>query len=184
MIELSDRYDKQYRTEQEVVLSTSSKEAQALVSVLNLVVEIATESDSTCRTVLKAGILDVILRIYVIFSAFSHSVIDGAEPWVALLSACACIILTLSQSSPNRGEVVSHPVYSLWSECYPIPPAYTAVPGPSHETPLSRPDAWRRAARSCVKRRIVMILLGCLWKSNSRPIEDAEACVDILEFVR
>ena len=99
-------------------------------------------------------------------------------------SACACIVLILSQSFPNCEDEVSHPVCSLWSECYPIPPAYTDVPPSLHETSLSRSNAWRRAPRSCVKRRIAMILLGCLWKSNARSIEDVEACGDILEFIR
>lgn len=163
---------------------TSSKEARSLVAVLNLISEIVAESDSMCRTVLKAGILDIILRIYVIFSAFSQSVLDGPKSWVALRSACACILLILSQSSPNCEDVVSHPVCALWSECYPIPPAYTDVSPSFHETSLGRSNAWRRAPRSCVKRRITMILLGCLWKSNARSAEDVETCGDILEFIR
>ena len=35
-------------------------------------------------------------------------------------SPCACTVLILSQSSPNCDDVVSHPVCSIRSACYPI----------------------------------------------------------------
>jgi hypothetical protein len=170
--------------EETPVLPISSKQARALVAVINLIREIAAVNISTCRTVLNAGILDIIQRVYVISPAFSHSAIDGAEPWSALLQACASILLTLSQSPPNYAEVIQHPICTLWTDCRPLPPAYSVLPLTPEEPLADRCIAWRRTPRSCVKRRVSMIVVGCLWKSNAHAIEDREACADIVEFTR
>lgn len=184
MNDVERKYDTQYRREQKVVLLISSKEARALVAILNLIREIATESDSTCRTVLKARILDMIQRVYVISPAFSQSAIDEANHWSALLNACASILLALSQSYPNRHEVLRHPVCKLWTDCNPLPPAYTLLPCTPDEPLADRGAAWRQTPQPCVKRRLSMILVGCLWKSNAHAIEDMEACADMVEFTR
>lgn len=165
-------------------MSTSCKEAQTLVSVLFLIDQLATESDTMCKTILKAGILDVILRVYVIFPAFSRAVIDGAEHWSALKNACGSILLTLFSSEPNHKEVLEHPVCALWTGCNPLPPTYTELPLAPDEIPLERCTSWRRAPPLCVKRRLIMIYVDNLWKSNVNLTEDMEACADIVEFTR
>jgi hypothetical protein len=47
-------------------------------------IRITLQSDSACRTVLDAGILDMLLRIYDIFPAFSKSALD-ARPTIGRL---------------------------------------------------------------------------------------------------
>jgi hypothetical protein len=184
MIEFIDRYDDLCRRAKRAVLSTSCKEAQTLVSVLLLVGQIMMEGDPMCKTALKAGVLDVLLRVYIFFPAFSRAAIDGAEHWLALKNACASLLFTLFSSEPNQKEVLEHPVCALWTGCNPLPPAYTSLPLAHDDIPPERHAAWRRGPRLYVKRRLIMIYVDNLWKSNANPTEDMEACADIVEFSR
>jgi len=129
---------------------------------------IATQSTTACRIVLKAGILDVLLRIYAIFPAFSKSALDAPEHWSPLLEARRTTVLTLWQSQENHDEVSSHPVCTIWTDCYPRLPAYTVKPQTLSDLLLARRDRWRMADSLCAKRRIIMIFSGNLWKSNIR----------------
>lgn len=152
--------------------------------MLHFTLRVATENDESCQIALEAGILDMLLRIYVIFPSFSQAAIDKPEPWVPLRDICRKILLSLSQFRNHHNTVLSHPVSILWNECRPLPPPYSLQKPPLGDDLRNRAVAWRKAPRSCVKRRITTIYIGCLWRSNVYPIEDMEACSDIVELVR
>jgi hypothetical protein len=177
-------YDALYWRSQDTILTTTTKEAKALVPTLQFIVRIVMQYDSTCRAALKAGILDMILRIYVIFPTFSQSAVDGAEHWSPLLKACRSTLLVLSESLTNADDISHHPVFSLWTDCQPYPPVYTAEPQSPDDIFRARCTAWRKTTRSCVKRRLSIIYANSLWKSNVYEMEDIEACVDMVEFTR
>jgi hypothetical protein len=182
--ELARRYDADFQESRNTALSTTTTEARTLVRILQFMNHIATQSDMARRTVLKAGTLDVLLRIYAIFPAFSKSALDAPEHWSPLLEACRTTVLTLLQSQENSDEVLSHPVCTICMDCYPRLPAYTVKPQSLSDLLLARRDRWRTADSLCAKRRMIMILTGNLWKSNTREFEDIAACADIVEFSR
>jgi hypothetical protein len=181
---LARSYDTDFRELRHTALSTTTKEAKTLVPLLRFIASIATQSDSACRTVLKAGVLDMLLRIYDIFPAFSKSALDAPEHWSPLLEACRSTVLALSPSQRNNDSILSHPLCTIWTDCNPHPPAYTTEPRTPDDALLGRSTAWRAATSLCVKRRMITILTGDHWKSNAYEIEDIEACVDIVEFTR
>jgi len=142
------------------------------------------QSDLARRTVLDAVILDMLLRIYDIFPAFSKSALDVPEPWSPLLVACRSTVLALSHSQENHNEILSHPVCIIWTNCDPHPPAYSLEPPTADDLLVARCAAWRTASGLCIKRRMYMLLTGNLWKSSVDEIENVEACTDIAEFTR
>jgi hypothetical protein len=143
------------------------------------------QSTSACRIILKAGILEMLLRIYNIFPAFSKSAIDLPEHWSLLLDACRSTILAISQSSQEyNDEILSHPVCTLWANCNPHPPAYTLEPPTAYDLLMARCTAWRTANTLCIGRRMYMLLTGNQWKSNAYEFEDIDACTDSVEFTR
>lgn len=178
------RYDSLYWKNTKTVLVTSTREARTLVGVLHLTAQILAGNGSSCQTVLDAGLLNMLLRIYVIFPSFSHSTLDDADGWSALLDACRSILLAVSQAEQSYDEISSHAIHSLWTDCQPLPPAYTVQPPSLDDVLSARCAAWRQANSQCVKRRIVTIYLGCLWKVNPHKYEDVEACVDMVEFTK
>jgi len=147
-------------------------------------IRIIRQSDSACRTVLDAGILDMLLRIYDIFPAFSKSALDEPDYWSPLLDACRSTIIALSQSQENNREILSHPVCKIWTNCDPHPPPYTLEPPTAHDLLLTRCIAWRAANSLCIKRRLCILLTGNFWKHNVHEIEDIETCTDVVELTR
>lgn len=126
----------------------------------------------------------MLLRIYVIFPAFSHSTLDGAEPWMALLQVCQRIINAVLGSTLNCSAVIDHPVSVLWPDMHGLPPPYTSDYQDSYTFVASRCGAWQMAPKACILRRVGMIHVGCLWKSNESTIADVQACADIIEFIQ
>lgn len=122
----------------------------------------------------------MLLRVYVAFPMLSDSAMNEVERKLALLDACRSTLEVLSQSSENQEMILSHPVYVLWADCRSHPMEYNSSDSPMDD----RCAAWRRTDRSCVKRRLVVIYRGSLWKSNIDTTADIEACVDIVEFTR
>lgn len=165
-------------------LTPSSKEARSLVSTLELIARVAGDSDETLQIVLESGALDILLRIYVIFPLFSQSSIDGAEPWLALLSGCRSLLLLLVQSPQHSDTVINHPVSILWTDCRPTPPTYSREARDFRYGLSERCLAWRRVARTCAKRRVSSIYIGSLWRRNVYEVEDLEACGDLVELAR
>lgn len=166
------------------VLTPSSQEARSLVTTLEFILCVITYSNRERLIALEAGILDILLRIYVVFPSFSQSAIDGPEPWLALLTSCRSLLLHLSRSPQRRDEVIYHPVSILWTDCCPVPPPYSRGLRDIGGGLTERCLAWRRADRRCVKRRVTSIYIGCLWRKNVHEIEDLEACGDLVELVR
>jgi hypothetical protein len=142
------------------------------------------QGDLACSTVLDAGILDMVLRIYDIFPAFSKSALDAPEHWSPLLNACRSTVLALSQSQNNQSEIFAHPLCAIWANCDPRPPAYTLEPPTTYDLIVVRCVAWRTASSLCIKRRMYVLLTADLWKSNVDEIEYIEACNDVVEFTR
>ena len=147
-------------------------------------IRITLQSDSACRTVLDAGILNMLFRIYNIFHAFSKSALDAPDYWSPLLDACRSTILALSQSPENNGEILSHPVCIIWANCSPHPPPYALEPSTADDLLVARCVTWRTVNSLCIKRRLYMILTGNLWTYNVHEIEDIEACTDLVELTR
>lgn len=179
----SDRYDSCYRHRTGPILIPPSQGARSLVATLEFVLWVVTHGEEYLRA-LEAGVLDIILRIYVVFPSFSQSAIDGPESWQALLITCRSLLLRLSQQPLRRNEVIYHPVSILWTDCCPVPPSYSWEPRGFGSDLAERCLAWRRADRTCVKRRVTSIYIGCLWRKNVYEIEDLEGCGDLVEFVR
>jgi hypothetical protein len=157
------------------MLSSSCKEVGVLTPVLKFMAQIATQSDLACLTVLEAGILDMLLRIYIIFPALSGSLPEDVGRKLALMDACQLTVVVLCRSLDQPTVVYNHPVCILWTD--------RNSKRPDH--PLqNRCGAWRRAPRHCAMRRLVMIYIGSLWQSNIDVVGDIEACIDIVEFTK
>jgi hypothetical protein len=172
---LGDRYDSLYRKDKGATLSSSCKEVVILAPVLKFMVQIATKSDLTCETVLEAGILDILLRIYVMFPALSGTFPEDVGRKLSLMDACQLTVVVLCQSLQQPATVYSHPVCILWTDRNSKRP----------DSPLQkRCNAWRRAPRSCALRRLAVIYTGSLWKSDIDIVGALEACMDIVEFTR
>lgn len=134
------------------------------------------------QVVLEAGLLDTLLRIYIILPALVNSSQDEIDRQAVLVDTCRLTLEAVAQMCQAAGTPYHHPVYTLWSDCQPQPPGYTrrARDGPTPE----RATAWRQAHSSCVRRRVLVIYRGALWKSHVNSTADMEACYDILEFLR
>jgi hypothetical protein len=163
------------------MLPPSSKEVLVLTPVLNFIARIATHSDSACRTVLDVGILNMVLRIYVIFHTLSDTTREDADHKLALRDACRVTLDVLCQSQ-HQEAVFNHPVCILWTNCHSQPPGYI-VDGPT-DFVQNRCAAWRRVENSCVKRRAAVIYRYSLWKSDAGSDVNMQACIDIVEFTR
>ena len=157
----------------------SSQEVQHLVPVLNFFAQFAMQSDSTCQTVLDAGVLTTILRIYVVFPIFSGSTREDFDRKVALRDACRLTLRILGQSRHHEA-VFNHPVCIFWADCNYQPPAYT-IDAPIDPV-QDRWVAWRRTEKSCVKRRVIAIYRHSLWSAGSNM--NVEACIDLVGFCR
>ena len=164
------------------MLPPRSKEVMVLTPVLNFIARIATHSDSACRTVLDVGILNMILRIYVIFLTLSDTTREDADHKLALRDACRLTLDVLGQSQ-HQEAVFNHPVCILWTYCHSQPSGYI-VDGPTDVLVQNRCAAWRRVENSCVKRRAAVIYRYSLWKSDAGGDVNMQACIDIIEFTR
>jgi hypothetical protein len=163
------------------MLSPCSNEVLGLAPVLNFISQVSTQSDSACQTVLDVGILNMLLRIYVVFPTLSDSTREDADRKLELRDACWLIFDVLGQSQ-YREVVHNHPVCILWTDCHSQPPGYT-VDAPTDPV-QDRCAAWRRVEKSCVKRRAVAIYKYSLWKAEAGTNVGMQACIDIVEFTR
>jgi hypothetical protein len=172
---LDNRYDSLQEKGKSTTLSSSSKAVVGLIPVLKFVTQVATQSDLACLTVLEAGILDTLLRIYVIFPALSSKLPEDFGRKSTLMDACQLTVVVLCRLLEKPQMVYNHPVCILWTDRDSKRP----------DNPLqNRCGAWRRVPRSCALRRLVVIYTGSLWKSNSDIIGGLEACMDIIEFTK
>ena len=157
------------------MLSSSSKEVMVLTPALKFMAHLATQGDLMCQTVLEAGILGMMLRIYVVFPAFSASLPEDVGRKLALMDACQLIIVVLCRSLERPDAVYHHPVCTLW----------TGHNSKRANHPLqNRCGAWRQVSGLSPLRRLVVIYTGSLWKSDIDVVGDIEACIDIVEFTK
>jgi len=178
--DLNGRTDSLIRKERIRTVSPSSKEVLVLVPVLNFISRFAAQSDPACQIALDAGVLDILLRIYIIFPTLSDSTGENAGRKVALRDACQSTLGVLSQSQ-HQEAIIKHPVCILWKDVHSQPPRYTidAPTNPDNE----RSVEWRRVEKSCVERRMIIIYNYALWKPRHDGNVD-EACIDIVEFTK
>lgn len=174
-----DRCDSLYREEKTGKVPSASKEVLMIAPVLNFVTRIAMQSDSTCQAVLEAGILDILLRIYIIFPALSSVTPHDNASKEELRSVCGSTLTVLGQSQQYQITVLNHPVCILWPDCHSQPPVY-AVDEPVQD----RCTTWRRLHASCVHRRVIVIYKGPLWKPSHDAADDTHVCGDIVEFTK
>ena len=148
------RTDSLIREERSHMLPPSSKEVLMLTPMLNFISRFATQNDSACRTVLDVGILNMLLRIYIIFPVLSGTTREDADRKLALRDTCRLVLDILGQS-PDRDTTFNHPICILWTDCNSQPPGYTdnAPADPVHD----RCSTWRRVEMPCVKRRALVI---------------------------
>lgn len=161
-----------------MVLVTSRPQSQTLLSVLLMTAQMAETSAIVCAALVKTSILESLLRISIIFPAFSQSSVDGAEPWLSLLNACRQNLHHLYQSCVDPDALLNHPVCALWQACAAILPSISTV----KDQISARSSAWRRASNACCTRRVRMIYISALWIGDDT--ESIEACADIVEFTR
>lgn len=177
-----DRQDALYHKERKATLSPSVKEILVLLCVLDFIGQIATQSASTNSTVLAAGVLDLLLRVYVVFPTLSEVEADDANQKFVLLDACRSIMNALFPSPQIDAIIPDHPVFILWTSCYAQSPGYSGeVMG---GTSLDRGFAWSQANKFVSKRRMSSIYKGSLWKSDIHDMGDMETCIDIVEFTQ
>jgi hypothetical protein len=178
---LDDRTDSVNQKERASMLSPSSKELSVLAQVLQFISRFAIQSDSARQIALDSGVLDMILRIYVILPTYSDSTRQNADSKVALRDACRLTLELLSQSQ-HQEAVLNHPVCTLWKDFHLQPPGYgiDAPADPAQE----RCAAWRRVEKSCVERRMIIIYRHTLWKPDAGGGVGIEACDDIVEFAK
>ena len=178
---MDGRTDSLLRKERAIMLSPSSKEVQVLAPVLDFIARIATQSDSACQTILDVGVLDMILRIYIIFPTLSASTQEDADRRLALRDACRLTLGVLGQSQ-HQEAVSNHPACILWADCHSQPPNYTV------DTPVdpvqNRCAAWRRVEKSAIERRAVVIYRYFLRKADASTDMDVDAYIDIVEFTK
>jgi hypothetical protein len=161
------------------MIPPSSKEVQLLIPVLNFIARFATQNDSARQAIINIGVLNMVLRIYIIFPAISGSTPEDEDRRLVLRDACRSILYILGQSR-HMEAVHTHPACTLWIDCQLQPPGYS-VDGPTRLF-QDRWAAWRRVETSCVKRRATVICRHSLWKSGSNV--NMEACIDLVEFTR
>jgi len=165
------------------MLSPSSKEVSSLAPVLHFISRFAIQNNSAHQTALDGGVLDMILRIYVILPTLSDSTRQNANSKVALRDACRLTLELLGQSQ-HQEAVLNHPVCTLWKDFHSQPPGYStdAPADPAQE----RCAAWRRVEKSCIERRMTIIYKYTLWKPDAASGGNAsiEACDDIVEFAK
>jgi hypothetical protein len=160
------------------MVPSSSDEVLILVPMLNFISEIAGQSDSACHTVLQADILDMLLRIYVVFPAFSDTTQQDGDLKEALHDACLLTFIILGQSPQHQRTVLNHSVSILWTEHHSQPFGHTVDVYAD-----DRCTAWRQVPDSYVMRREIVIYKSSLWKQCNH-IEDMEVCADIAEFTK
>lgn len=179
--EQGNRHDNLDKRGKISMMTASLKEVMVLAPVINFMGQVVSESDSACQAVLEAGILDMLLRIYVIFPTLASPTLPDSYRKQGLLEACQSILIVLARSK-HQETIFDHPVCTLWTDCQSLPPGYT--PDAQDNRMLSGRTAWRRAERLCAKRRLLVIYRGSLWKPNPDTAEDQEACDDIIELTR
>lgn len=158
------------------MMSASVKQVATVGKVLNFLRQVA--APPAHQVVLDAGVLDMILRIYVIFPTLVVPTAADSERKAELFEACQAMLAMLSRASP---AVFNHPVCTLWNDCHAIvqPPTYSV-----RESPITRRAAWRRAPRACASRRVIVIFQGSVWNSDFDTTGDIEAYADLVEFTR
>jgi hypothetical protein len=153
-----------------------------LVPVLNFIFRFATESYSACQVALDAGVLDILLRIYIVFPTLSDTTRRNADCKVALREACRSTLNVLGQSQHQEAIFNNHPVCILWKDVRSQPPGHT-IDAPTNSDE-ERCIAWRRVEKSCVERRMIVIYRYSLWELGPGSNVDMEACADIVEFTK
>ena len=170
---LNDRNKSTYRKEGAVMIS-SSKEMQLLPPMLSFIAWIATQIDWAGQAVLDAGILDMLLHIYIVFTTLSDTAPQDVDLKEALRGACRLILVILGQSHQHQKIVFDHPVCILWTGLYSPPPDYAVK---AHVQ--DRCSTWRRVDRLYIMRRAIAIYRCTLWRSKYNA---NDVCTDIVEF--
>jgi hypothetical protein len=158
------------------MVSSSSKEMLVLPPVLSFIAWIATQIDWACQAVLDAGVLDMLLRVYIVYTTLFDTVQQDTDLKDALCGACRLILVILAQSHQHQKTVFDHPVCILWAGLYSLPSDYAVKP---HFQ--DRCAAWRQVDRLYIMRRVITIYRGSLWKSQK---DATDVCADIVEFTK
>ncbi|KZP30505.1 hypothetical protein FIBSPDRAFT_109782 [Athelia psychrophila] len=171
--DLSDSLERKTRTH---TVPASSKQVVAITWALIFAAKMATRSAQ--QLVIDAGVLDVILRVYIRYPTLGVTTAHDSECKTELFDSCQYLLRILVASTP---AVFDHPVCSLWTDCNAQPPAYGEEPSTN---PIGFRAAWRRVPRACAKERLMIIFRGSLWGSDFDSASEIEAYRDLVEFTR
>ncbi|KZP30502.1 hypothetical protein FIBSPDRAFT_945867 [Athelia psychrophila] len=171
--DLSDSLERKTRTH---TVPASSKQVVAITWALIFAAKMATRSAQ--QLVIDAGVLDVILRVYIRYPTLGVTTAHDSECKAELFDSCQYLLRILVASTP---AVFDHPVCSLWTDCNAQPPAYGEEPSTN---PIGFRAAWRRVPRACAKERLMIIFRGSLWGSDFDSASEIEAYRDLVEFTR
>ncbi|KZP30492.1 hypothetical protein FIBSPDRAFT_1038162 [Athelia psychrophila] len=171
--DLSDSLERKTRTH---TVPASTKQVVAITWALIFAAKMATRS--TQIIVIDAGVLDVILRVYIRYPTLGVTTAHDSECKAELFDSCQYLLRVLVASTP---AVFDHPVCSLWTDCNAQPPAYGEEP---RIDPIRFRAAWRRVPRACAKQRLMIIFRGSLWGSGFDSASGIEAYCDLVEFTR
>lgn len=160
-------------------ISSSADQVVAITQILKFVSRMATRSAP--QTVVEAGVLDVILRVYIRFPTLGAKTAHDLDHKSALLQSCQSLLGICVAETPS---VFEHPVCSLWTECNAQPTHPPAYGDETGESPITRRAAWRRTPGALTRQRLTIILGGSTWNSNSGTYDETEAYCDLVEFTR
>ncbi|KAF7983691.1 hypothetical protein HWV62_19609 [Athelia sp. TMB] len=156
-------------------IPASASQVVAITEALKLAAKIAIRS--AAQTVMDAGLLNILLRVYIRYPTLGITTTQDSDRKAMLLESCQSLLEVCVSASPS---VFDHPVCSLWTDCNAQAPAY----GDELINPIIRRAAWRRAPRILARQRLMTILGGLLWTSNVGTSGDVEAYCDLIEFTR
>ena len=158
-------------------LPPAAKEVQLLVPMLTFIAQFSIHSAANCQIVIGIGALNMLLRIYVIFTTLSGATRDEIERKVALRDACRSTTRILGRVE-HEDVVFNHPVCMLWLDCHPQPPKYTTK-DPSDRI-QDRWAAWSRVETSCVMRRVIALYRYTVGAAGGDI--DLETAIDLVWF--
>ena len=157
--------------------TAADQDGSAFIPIVDFIVLIAEQDDSTCQAVLDGGFLDLLLGIYT-----SCPILDSGGnrgPFTTLVSSCTSTLLILSKGSTNIESIIDHPVCTIWTQCGQL------FHTPTTEDFISRRcTAWRRTDKSPVLRRVVTIYKVLLSMRNLNEPSATEIYNDLVEFSR
>ena len=153
----------------------SADQVGAITQALKFVARVATRL--TVQIVIDAGVLDVILRVYICFPILDVTTEQGSVCKTALFESCK-FLLTMYVAAARHAE---HPVCLLWTACNARPPVYG---GGVRQDSLTRRAAWRQVPGTMARQQLMVAFWGFAWVSDLENMAVVDIYDDLIEFTR